>query len=118
VRVKALFENHQFRFVLTNLDQYVGDAATIRFEVVGGVLPLTADFPRDQSVGISLGSRILTGPTKTSIGAFPYLYVVDQGQPLTRRDGRGQFLRLNPRHGSRGLPRFDSNSTKDRFHIQ
>jgi hypothetical protein len=123
-RVKALFENPQLRFVLTNLDQYAGDAASIRFEVGGGFVPAGAEFP--DSIIITVPARIVVGPTKipqsplftmTGTAAFPYLYVVDQGRALFTPGGRGQILRLNPRD-SQGRLRFDSNGTTSRFHIQ
>lgn len=127
-RTKALFQNPQMKLILTNLDQWAGDVTIIAMDVVGGFLPTAVEFPDD--IILTIGVRIVTGPTKTpqSVGSifggtgysyFPYLYVVDQGHALTQLGGRGQILRINPRGGSQGRPRFDTSSfTNFPFHIQ
>jgi hypothetical protein len=125
--VKALFQNQQFRFVLTNLEDYVGDGASTRFDVVGGFVPLTASPGSQEDSVLSLGVRILEGPRKTleSPGmsvpsapyvSFPYLFVVDQGR--TASGGRGQILRLNPRGGTLGIPRFEGLFNANPFQLQ
>jgi hypothetical protein len=128
VHVKALFENQELRFVMTNLEQWVGDAASTRFDVVGGFLPQTADYPED--VIITLGVRILQGPVKTPASpgmtdrpdrtytSFPYIYVVDQGRTASSPAARGQILRLDPRSGTLAIPRFDGIFTAYQFQIQ
>ncbi len=128
---KALFANHQFRFVLTNLDQYAGDGLAIRFNVGGGFVPMVVEFPGSGEIIVSLGVRIVTGPgeapalpetvTTGVYAPFPYLYVVDQGRAFSTPGGRGQVLRFNPRPPNGLPPRFESNLHSDpslRFHIQ
>jgi hypothetical protein len=105
--VKALFQTPHYRFVLTNIEDYVGDAATIRVFVVGGFSPLIVASPSRAVIG--LGARIVTGPsdaddTGVSIDEAantmpvppPFFFVVDQGRTLTQFS-RGQVLRINPR---------------------
>ncbi len=129
LHVKALFQNPEVGFVVTNLEQFAGDSAAIGFEVngqSGGFIPEAAAFPSD--ILLTLSVRIVIGPTRTpesqldvetgSSNGFPYFYVVDQGRTLSTPSARGQVVRLNPRRGSTGVPRFDSNGTKDAFHIQ
>jgi hypothetical protein len=101
--VKALFENPHVRFVFTNLEQYVGDGATVSFTIDGGFSPLRVRALRP-SVDFRLGTRIITGPmdaenalTETLMGAPPpYVFVIDQGRTITTLS-RGQILRVNPR---------------------
>jgi hypothetical protein len=126
--VKALFQNQQVRFVMTNLEEYAGDAAISYFDVTGGFRPATADYPDD--VIITAGVRILQGPIKTpespgpmggtneAFVVFPYLFVVDQGRTASSLASRGQVLRLNPRTGTLGIPRFDGIFTVHPFQIQ
>jgi hypothetical protein len=125
--VKALFQNQQVRFVMTNLEEYAGDADSTRFDVAGGFVPLSGDYPDD--VIITAGARILPSPMKTpespgmSAGltdftSFPYLFVVDQGRTASSLNARGQILRLNPRSGSLGIPRFDGIFTVHQFQLQ
>jgi hypothetical protein len=126
--VKALFQNQQVRFVMTNLEEYAGDADITRFDVTGGFVPTTADYPTD--VIITAGVRILQGPIKTpespgplggtneAFVVFPYLFVVDQGRTASSLASRGQVLRLNPRTGTLGIPRFDGIFTVYPFQIQ
>jgi hypothetical protein len=102
--VKALFENPNVRFVLTNLEQYVGDAAAVFVTVEGGFSPLRV-LPSRQSIDFRLGARIVTAPMDASDNLTleftppswpPYLFVVDQGRTNTSLS-RGQILRVNPR---------------------
>ncbi len=125
--VKVLFQNQQIRFVMTNLEQYPGDAASIAFDVAGGFIPEIVGSSGDATV--TLGNRIVTSPLQTpeSPGrpqgeatatylSFPYLYVVDQGRSSS--GSRGQILRLNPRTGTLGIGRFDSQFNRSTFPIQ
>jgi hypothetical protein len=125
--VKAFFQNQQLRFVITNLEQYAGDANISRFDVAGGFVPDVAIL-RDDLL-LTIGTRILTGPRatpespilqqgSTSTTYYPYVYVIDQGRTSSSPAARGQILRLNPRGGSSGLPLFDSNYTSYPFQIQ
>jgi hypothetical protein len=124
---KALFENPHLRFVVTNLENYVGDAALINFTVQDAFVPL-----RVLSTGggsdVALGVRIVTGPMASIpvegsgadvVPVPPYLFVIDQGKTLVELS-RGQLLRLNPRFWSRGREggRLDSQFTDSRFPIQ
>jgi hypothetical protein len=101
--VKALFENPHVRFVLTNLEQYVGDGTALRVTIEGGFSPLRVR-PSGESVRFGLGVRILTSPIdsaatlsdSTTATPPPYLFVVDQGRTTTTLS-RGQILRINPR---------------------
>jgi hypothetical protein len=118
-RVRAFFQNPQVRFVLTNLDSYIGDLLAIHFELQYGFSPLTALPSYD--VLLTMGTRIVVGPTKTPESpilqksaeksgdtAFPYLYVVDQGRSYLTQGSRGQVLRINPRAGSSEIVSFDT----------
>lgn len=101
--VKALFENPHVRFILTNLEQYVGDGASVYVSIEGGFSPLRVR-PLRGTVDFRLGTRIITAPldaaanlTEAVEGAPPpYLFVVDQGRTSTSLS-RGQILRVNPR---------------------
>ncbi len=101
--VKALFENPTVRFVFTNLEQYVGDAASVFVAIEGGFAPLEVRASR-LTVDFRLGARIVTGPMDsaqtlgdaTEGAPPPYLFVVDQGRTSTSLS-RGQILRVNPR---------------------
>jgi len=125
VHVKALFQNHQIRFVLTGLEELFGDDLQTTFEVHGGFVP-TQVGARDQSRGdidIALPARIVIGPTEVPLTdqdrkdgrgfrENPYLYLVDQG----RRDAtleRGQVFRINPIG-----PRYDDLQLTDPFLIE
>jgi hypothetical protein len=121
--VKALFENSQLRFVVTNLEQFVGDGNITRFDVGAGFSPEIVRF-RDDII-LTAGVRVVTGPTLTPESQplsggifFPYLYVIDQGRTQSSAGGRGQILRINPRGGSLAIPQFDSNYTLYPFQIQ
>jgi hypothetical protein len=126
-RPKALFENQQVRFILTNLDAYVGDAADINFTVMGGFGPLRVTSLAGE-VSFSLGVRILTGPMLApsppssaeldSNPGSPYMFLIDQGRTSTFLS-RGQVLRFNPRP-SLLLPggQFESSAVNSTFPIQ
>ncbi len=125
-QAKALFQNSQLRFVMTNLDQYWGDSALISFEVQGGFVPDIV-VPSSDAL-VTLGARIVTGPMETpespggaqtatsAYVSFPYIYVLDQGRSSS--GSRGQVLRLNPRTGTTGSGRFDSLYTQSTYPIQ
>ena len=126
-RVKALFENPNLRFVLTNLEDYVGDVALIEMSVTDGFSPLRV-LPTRTGSDVSLGVRIVTAPMAARLVAGsrelpvpPYLFVVDQGR-TTSELSRGQLLQLNPRawSASPSFPGgfFDSLSTDTLYPIQ
>jgi hypothetical protein len=117
--VRAFFQNPQIRFVLANLDQYMGDLLAIHFELQYGFVPLTVQPSYD--VLLTMGARIIVGPTKTPESpirqksgdksgdtSFPYLYVVDQGRTYLTPGSRGQVLRINARAGSSEVVTFDT----------
>jgi hypothetical protein len=65
-----------------------------------------------------MGTRIITGPTKTpespiqqnpiaDYSSYPYLYVVDQGRTRATPGSHGQVLRINPR-SSNEIASFDT----------
>jgi hypothetical protein len=126
---KALVEGPDQRFVLTNIDNYVGDAAIIELSVTGGFMPLRV-LPTRSGADVALGVRILTSPmvptypgdTGTTVEndepVPPYIFVIDQGRTLSDLS-RGQLLRMNPR-GVSSYPGgyFDSLSTDTLFPIQ
>ncbi|MBN2576880.1 MAG: hypothetical protein JXP73_20115 [Deltaproteobacteria bacterium] len=116
--IRAFFQNPQIRFVLTNLDAYAGDLLAIHFEFQYGFVPLTVQIP-SYEVQLTMGTRILTGPTKTPESplrhvpptadiSYPYLYVVDQGRTALTPGSKGQVLRINPRAGSNEIVVFDT----------
>lgn len=127
--IRAFFQNPQIRFVLTNLDQYAGDLLSIHFELQYGFVPFTVQTP-SYEVLLTLGTRILAGPTKTPESpirrvpitdyiTYPYLYVVDQGRSALTPASRGQVLRINPRAGSNEIASFDTTvSGSTPFQIQ
>jgi hypothetical protein len=124
-RVKALFENPHVRFVLTNLEQYVGDGTTIQVSVEGGFSPLRVR-PSSDSVRFGMGVRILTSPIdsaptlsdSTTATPPPYLFVIDQGRTSTTLS-RGQVLRVNPRPAQLYPGGFiDSAGTNSLFPVQ
>jgi hypothetical protein len=127
--IRAFFQNPQIRFVLTNLDQYAGDLVSIHFELQYGFIPLTVQIP-SYEVQLTMGTRIITGPTKTPESpiqrvpltdrlTYPYLYVVDQGRTALTPGSRGQVLRINPRAGSSEIATFDTTlSGSTPFQIQ
>jgi hypothetical protein len=116
--IRAFFQNPQIRFVLTNLDEYAGDLLDIHFELQYGFIPLVVQIP-SYEVMMTMGTRIITGPTKTPESpirgvpltdaiTYPYLYVVDQGRTALTPGSRGQVLRINPRAGSNEIAAFDT----------
>jgi hypothetical protein len=123
--VKALFQNPELRFVVTNLEQFAGDANISRFDVTGGFRPEVVSTRDD--ILVTMGVRAVTGPLYTpESGAagkpvsarVHYLYLLDQGRTGSSTAGRGQVLRINPRYGVYGLPQFDSNYSPYPFQIQ
>jgi hypothetical protein len=117
--VHAFFQNPQIRFVMTNLDQYAGDLLGIHFEIQYGYIPMVISIP-SYEVQLTLGTRILTGPTQTPESpvrvwptatptlTYPYFYVVDQGRTALTPASHGQVLRMNPREGSNEIATFDT----------
>jgi hypothetical protein len=114
-RWKALFQNHQLKLVLTNLDEYGGDGLSLTFQVTGGFRPDTIELTGNTLV--ALGHRILAGPNRTPESRarggeagtavwWPYIFVIDQGR--TQEGGRGQIHRINPRTPRFQSGRFDS----------
>jgi hypothetical protein len=116
--IRAFFQNPQIRFVLTNLEQYAGDLLAIHFELQHGFVPLTVQIPSSYEVMLTMGTRIVTGPSQTPESpirkdvtvplSFPYLYVVDQGRTALTPASRGQVLRINPRASSNERAAFDT----------
>jgi len=129
-QLRAFFQNPQIRFVLANLDDYAGDLLAIHFEVQYGFVPLTVQIPSSYEVLLTMGTRLVVGPTKTpespvrrsgatSTISYPYLYVVDQGRTALTPGSKGQVLRINPRAGSNEIVTFDTTySGSSPFQIQ
>jgi hypothetical protein len=126
--VKALFQNPQIRFVLTNLDQYAGDNLITRINLTGGFIPATVALP-SYDVALTQPFRIYPGPTKlpdspfiTEAGStisYPYVYILDQGRTALTPNSRGQIVRLNARKGDNALTTLDpANSGSTPFQIQ
>jgi hypothetical protein len=121
---KMLVEGADQRFVLTNVEKYLGDAALIELSVTGGFVPLRALSTRSGADAV-LGVRILTSPmvplpegTSRDTPVPPYFFVIDQGRTLSDLS-RGQLLRLNPRSVSTYYGGyFDSLSTNSYYPIQ
>lgn len=138
---KAVFQNSQIRFVLTDVDQYAGDGLAFRLDVVEGVSPATVIIP-SFDIMLSQGVRIVVGPTRAPESLFlrgdfpslvnqtpslaqnpyltqyPYLFVVDQGRTVVT-PARGQILRINPRRAADGYAAFSPATTGDYpFQIQ
>jgi hypothetical protein len=116
--IRAFFQNPQIRFVMTNLEDYAGDLLTIHFEMNYGFLPFTVGYA-SYEVLMTMGTRIITGPTKTpeslirqnpilDYSSYPYLYVVDQGRTALTSGSHGQVLRINPRSSSNEKASFDT----------
>jgi hypothetical protein len=128
--VKALFQNPELRMVVTNLEQFAGDANTSTFGVTGGFRPDVAGL-RDDLI-VTMGVRLVTGPLATPesrsfmgqpqlnnrTGFAAYIYLLDQGRTSSSGAGRGQILRLNPLYGTLGAAQFDSNYSPYPFQIQ
>lgn len=107
--VKAIFQNPEVRFVLTNLDQYAGDGLVTRLNLKGGFFPLPVSVP-NFDVALTQPIRIFTGPTKLpdspgitnpdDLRFYHYMYVLDQGRTALTPGSRGQIVRINARKGS------------------
>jgi hypothetical protein len=116
--IRAFFQNPQIRFVITNLEDYAGDLLTIHFVLQYGFIPLYVTYS-SYEVLVTMGTRIITGPTKTpeslirqnpieDYSSYPYLYVVDQGRTASTSGSHGQVLRINPRYSSNERASFDA----------
>ena len=113
--IKAIFQDPQFRFVLTNLDQYGGDSLVTRLNLTGGFVPATVAVTFD--VALTQPIRIFTGPSKlpdsplvtdlTSTISYPYVFILDQGRTALTPNSRGQIVRLNARKGDSALTTLD-----------
>jgi hypothetical protein len=111
--VHALYRNNELQFMMTNLDQPIGGAYQIRFDVHGGFQPQTVFIPPTVEVGMP--ARMVLGPfdaqvpsaTNPNAADVPYLFVVDQRR-LGRTQGggptRGQLLRIQPRGRAITIP--------------
>jgi hypothetical protein len=119
LHTKALFENQDMRFVMTNLETYVGDSLLNGLTVTGGFVPLGIA-PPTVEVGVAVPRRLLTGPLRImnppnddqAQASFQYVFMIDAGR--TNAGGnRGQVLRINPRSAF-----FYTNNTKVPFLIQ
>jgi hypothetical protein len=126
--IKAIFQNPQMRFVLTNLDQYGGDSLTTRLNLIGGYIPASVAVP-SYEIALTQPIRIFTGPTKlpesplmtdsTSQVSYPYVYVLDQGRTALTPNSRGQIVRINARKTDSALVTFDpAQSGTTPFQIQ
>jgi len=103
----ALFENRELRFVLANLEAYLGDSALITFDVHGGFQPDTVLIPG--SVRLDAPARLVLSPIDAQGQAadlsatheLPFMFVVDQRRLATASIGisgtRGQVLRIYSR---------------------
>ena len=88
---RALFENTQLSFVLTNIDSQPPGAFSVRFDVAGGARAESVQYPA--TVEVAEPARIVLGPIDSQVQnttpppsfEAPYLFVVDR-----RRLGRGQ----------------------------
>ena len=104
---RALFQNAEVRFILSNLEQPFADATEIRFDVHGGFRPHSVAIPPD-TIDIGMPARILVSPLPALDGPapdpnrvheLPYLFVVDQrrlGRTRGSTPTRGQVLRIHP----------------------
>jgi hypothetical protein len=126
--VKAIFQNPQMRFVLTNLDQYGGDSLATQLNLIGGFIPETVPVP-SYDVALTQPIRLFTGPTKTpesplvtdptSQVSYPYVYVLDQGRTALTPSSRGQIVRINARKGDNAVTTLDpASSGTTPFQIQ
>ena len=125
---KAIFQNPQMRFVLTNLDQYGGDSLTTSLNLIGGFIPVTVALP-SYEIALTQPIHIFTGPTilpdsplmtdSTSQISYPYVYVLDQGRTALTPNSRGQIVRINARKGYSAVTTFDpAQSGTTPFQIQ
>jgi hypothetical protein len=126
--IKAIFQDPQLRFVLTNLDEYGGDSLTTRLNLIGGYIPATVAVP-SYEIALTQPIRIFAGPTKlpdspmmtdsTSQISYPYVYVLDQGRTALTPNSRGQIVRINARKGDSAVTTFDpAQSGTTPFQIQ
>jgi hypothetical protein len=108
--LRVLFQNREIRFVLANVDAYLGDEEQITFDVHGGFQPDQVIIPT--TIDINTPNRIVLGPLDSQgqaadLGAtheFPYMFVIDQRRLGSLAAGvgatRGQVLRINPRRAT------------------
>ncbi len=108
--LRVLFQNREIRFVLANVDAYLGDEEQITFDVHGGFQADTVVMPTD--IDIDMPIRIMVGPVDSQTQAadmmmtheLPFLFVVDQRRLGRASAGvgptRGQVLRINPRRAT------------------
>jgi hypothetical protein len=126
--IKAIFQNPQIRFVMTNLDQYGGDSLTTSMTLIGGFVPATVVVP-SYDIALTQPLRIYTGPTQlpespvitnsANTVSYPYLYVLDQGRTALTPGSRGQIVRINARKGDTAVTTFDpASSGTTPFQIQ
>jgi hypothetical protein len=126
--VKAIFQNSEVRFVLTNLDQYAGDGLVTRLSTRGGFIPTTVLVP-SFDVAVTQPIRLFTGPTKLPDSpivenaaipvAYPYVYILDQGRTALTPGSRGQIVRINARKGDSAAATVDpASSGTNPFQIQ
>ena len=126
--IKAIFQNSQIRFVLTNLDQYGGDSLTTGLSFIGGFIPATVMVP-SYDIALTQPIRIFTGPDQlpdspliansASHDSYPYVYVLDQGRTALTPSSRGQIVRINARKGDTAVTTFDpASSGTTPFQIQ
>ena len=125
--IKAIFQNPQIRFVMTNLDQYGGDSLTTSMTLIGGFVPATVVVP-SYDIALTQPLRIYTGPTQlpespvitnsANTVSYPYLYVLDQGRTALTPGSR-QIVRINARKGDTAVTTFDpASSGTTPFQIQ
>lgn len=103
----ALYQNRELRFVLANLEAYLGDSVQISFDVHGGFQPDTVLAPG--SVQLDAPARLVVSPIDSQGQAsdlsatheLPFLFVVDQRRLARASLGvgatRGQVLRVYSR---------------------
>ena len=125
--IKAIFQNPQIRFVMTNLDQYGGDSLTTSLGFIGGFIPATVAIP-SYDIALTQPIRIFTGPdqlpespviTNSGQDSYPYVYVLDQGRTALTPNSRGQIVRINARKGDTAVATFDpASSGTTPFQIQ
>jgi hypothetical protein len=125
--IKAIFQNPQIRFVLTDLDQYGGDSLTTSLSFIGGFIPAIVAVP-SYDIALTQPIRIFTGPnplpespliTNSGQDLYPYVYVLDQGRTALTPSSRGQIVRINARKGDSALATFDpASSGTTPFQIQ
>ncbi len=125
--VKAVFENPETRFVLTNLDDYAGDDLFTQLSLKGGFIPFAVTVPTFD-VALTQPIRLFISPTKlpdspffadVSKPAYPYVYVLDQGRTALTPGSRGQIVRINALKGDNAVTTLDAATTGTQpFQIQ